>query len=295
MTTKHRVTLEQWRILQAVVDHGGYAQAAEALHRSPSSLNHAVHKLQQQLGVSLVQVQGRRTRLTPAGEVMLRRSRQLTDEALQLETLAENLQMGWEPELSLAVESLFPRPCLFRALEAFYPDSRGTRVRIQETVLTGTSEAIVDGRVDLAICGTPPKGFLGEGLGSVRLLPVAHPEHPLNRPGERRPQELAAELQLVIRDSGRQPQEHQGWLKAEQRWTLDSFDAALELLQAGLGFCWLPAHLAQPALENGSLRTIPLNSGRERRVALHLVVPRPDRLGPCGRELLMQLRDLNLD
>lgn len=286
---KHQTTLEQWRILQAVVDHGGYAQAGAALHRSPSSLNHAVHKLQEQLGVILLAVSGRRAQLTPEGEVMLRRSRQLTENALQLETLAENLQLGWEPELTLAVEPLFPRGCLYRALEAFYPDSRGTRVRIRETVLTGTAEAIIEGSVDLAIAGLPPQGYLGESLGSVRLLPVAHRDHPLNRPGLRSAQELAGELQLVIRDSGRQPKDHQGWLKAEQRWTLESFDAALALLKTGLGFCWLPEHLLADAPH---LRPIALSEGRDRQVPLHLVVPRPDRLGPCGRELLMQLRDL---
>jgi DNA-binding transcriptional LysR family regulator len=47
-------TFEQWRIFQAV-DCGGYAQAAEALNKSQSSLNHAVAKLQQSLGVALLE------------------------------------------------------------------------------------------------------------------------------------------------------------------------------------------------------------------------------------------------
>ena len=33
-----RISLEQWRALQAVVEAGGYAQAAEALHKSQSTL-----------------------------------------------------------------------------------------------------------------------------------------------------------------------------------------------------------------------------------------------------------------
>ena len=49
-------TLEQWRIFQAVVEFGGYAQAAERLNKSQSSLNHAVAKLQQTLGVALLEV-----------------------------------------------------------------------------------------------------------------------------------------------------------------------------------------------------------------------------------------------
>ena len=40
-----RITLEQWRCLVAVVDEGGYAQAAEALNKSQSSVTYAVQKL----------------------------------------------------------------------------------------------------------------------------------------------------------------------------------------------------------------------------------------------------------
>ncbi len=292
--SKHRTTLEQWRIVQAVVDYGGYAQAASVLHRSPSSLNHAVSKLQHQLGIAVLEVKGRKAFLTAAGAVLLRRSRQLTDDAHQLELLAENLQMGWEPELVIAVEPLFPRSCLFAALKAFYPYSRGTRVRIRETVISATHEAITEGQADLAICGPLPKGYLGESLGTVRMLAVAHPDHPLHRlPQPLSQQELWSELQVVIRDSGRQPKEDQGWLRSEQRWTVDSFDAALELLDSGLGFCWLPDHRVQRALEHGNLRQLQLKDANVRLIPINLVVPRPDQLGPCGRELLLQLRQLN--
>ena len=64
-------TFEQWRIFQAVVDEGGYAQAAEKLNKSQSSLNHAVAKLQQSLGVALLEVQGRKAYLTAEGQVFL--------------------------------------------------------------------------------------------------------------------------------------------------------------------------------------------------------------------------------
>ena len=291
--SKHRSTLEQWRILQAVVDYGGYTQAGEALHRSPSSLNHAVSKLQQQLGISLLQVQGRKAHLTPAGEVLLRRSRQLTDDAHQLETLAENLEMGWEPEVVIAVEQLFPRSCLLHALTKFYPYSRGTRLRIRETVLTGTTEAVTEGSADLVISGPLPKGYLGESLGTIKLVPVAHPDNPLHQLAQPlSAQDLSSELQIVISDSGKNPKESQGWLRSEQRWTVDNFAAAIELLSTGLGFCWLPDHYVRRSLDEGKLKLLQLKDGSVRQVPIYLVVPRPDQLGPCGRELLMQLRDL---
>ena len=45
------ITLEQWRSLIAVVDASGYAQAAEALHKSQSAVTYAVQKIESLLGV----------------------------------------------------------------------------------------------------------------------------------------------------------------------------------------------------------------------------------------------------
>ena len=87
-----RVSLEQWRVLQAVVDCGGYAQAAEYLHRSQSSVSYTVARLQEQLGIRLLQIEGRKAGLTEAGEALLRRSRHLLDAALDLEQFADSLE-----------------------------------------------------------------------------------------------------------------------------------------------------------------------------------------------------------
>ena len=72
-----KVSLDQWRALQAVVDYGGYAQAAAQMHRSQSSVSHAVAKLQTQLGVPLLRIEGRRAVLTTAGEVPFGESTQV--------------------------------------------------------------------------------------------------------------------------------------------------------------------------------------------------------------------------
>ncbi|HEX4596253.1 MAG TPA: LysR family transcriptional regulator, partial [Burkholderiaceae bacterium] len=48
-----KITLDQWRALMAVVDAGGYAQAAESLHKSQSAVTYAVQKLEAVLGVKV--------------------------------------------------------------------------------------------------------------------------------------------------------------------------------------------------------------------------------------------------
>lgn len=141
-----KVSLDQWRALEAVVDYGGYAQAAAQLHRSQSSVSHAVAKLQARLGVPLLRIEGRRAVLTTAGEVLLQRSRRLLADAAELEALALDLERGWEAEVRLVVDAAFPSACLMAALKRFVPESRGARVQLNEVVLSGAEEALLEGR-----------------------------------------------------------------------------------------------------------------------------------------------------
>lgn len=291
MPYRPKSTLEQWRILQAVVDAGGYAQAAELLNKSQSSLNHAVAKLQNQLGVELLEVVGRKAHLTSAGEVMLRRSRLLTQQIEDLELLAANIDMGWEPEIRLAVEIIYPRDKLYQALAAFFPQSRGSRIQIIDTVITGTAEMIQEAKADLVIAANAviPKGFLGEPLCNTQMVLVCGSGHPLTDIAALDADELSQHLQIVIRDTALKPADNAGWLKAEQRWTVGSFHEALIILAQGLGFCWMPDFIAEPALRAGTLVRLHLRQSSERQIPLSLVVPKEDKLGPGGRQLKQHL------
>ena len=211
-----RVTLDQWRTLQAVVDHGGFAQAAEALHRSQSSVSYTVARMQEQLGAPLLRIEGRKAVLTEAGEVLLRRSRQLVKQASQLEELAHHMEQGWEAEVRLVVDAAYPTANIVRTLSAFMPQSRGCRVRLREEVLSGVEDVLHEGSADLAISALNITGYLPIELGEVDFIAVAHPEHPLHRlQREVTFQDLEGQMQVVIRDSGRVQPRDAGWLGAE--------------------------------------------------------------------------------
>lgn len=284
-----KTTLEQWRILQAVVDFGGYAQAATKLNKSQSSLNHAVSKLQNLLGVQLLEVRGRKAFLTNAGEVMLRRSRHLTQNVEDLENLAASIQQCWEPEITIAIDLAYPREYLLPILAEFYPQSRGSRLKIIDTVLTGSEEAIIQHWADLVISHHVPKGFLGEPIHRVNFVLVCSPEHALARlKGGIDPNELLQHLQIVIKDSSVAPNEKQGWLKSESRWTVSQFDTAIDLLKENLGFCWLPEHKVQPYIDTGEMVRLNIKGSSFRQFTAYLVHPKPDDLGP-GSQLLSEI------
>ncbi|MGL6117837.1 LysR family transcriptional regulator [Plesiomonas sp.] len=282
--SRPKTTLEQWRMFQAVVDHGGYAQAAEKLNKSQSSLNHAVSKLQEMLGVQLLEVRGRKAFLTDAGRVILHRSRQLTGHALAVEELAANLDQGWEAEIRIAIESIYPRQPLLDAITQFYPQSRGSRLIIKDTILTATQEAIRDGW-DLVITPHVPAGFLGEPLCSISLHPYCHPEHALAEFTVLNEQDLVGHLQIVIMDNALQPTMEIGWLKAGQRWSVSHFYEAKNLLLSNMGFAWLPDHIAEPEFQQGLLHRLPVQFGGERRLTAQLLLPRGEQTGPGAKTL----------
>ncbi|GLQ07429.1 LysR family transcriptional regulator [Sneathiella chinensis] len=279
-----RVSLEQWRILHTIISEGGFAQAARKLNKSQSAVSYAISKMQEQLGLEILTIKGRKAELTDAGELLLRRSRHLLEEASCLEAAAQSLYQGWEPELTLAAEILFPVPLLMRALDQLGAEAPHTRVEIVESVMSGTDDMITNRKADLAICVTPPAGFFGVPLMEVQFDLVTAPSHPLAQAGVPvTPQMLSRHRQIIVRDSGINRRDNQGWQRAEQRWTFSHQSSATEALLNGYGFSWAPLTLLQAPLREGRLVRLEMETPSERRVTLHLVKVHGDSTGSAAR------------
>lgn len=287
-----RVSLEQWAVLQAVVDEGSFARAAEALNKSQSSVSYALKGMQEQLPVELLTIQGRRAVLTEAGEALLRRARALLEEAHSLERLASTLSQGWESEVRLAVEIIFPPDLLIEAMSAFASKSRGCRVQLIESVLSGTDEAVLTRQADLAITHRIPPGFLGQPLMPIEFVAVAHPDHPLHRLGhELSEMDLRQHRQFVVRDSGLKRRQDAGTLVGEERWTVSHLMTSIRFVKQGVGFAWLPREHIRAELDSGLLKPLPLIAGASRHTELYLVYTDRDSAGPATRALAQALLD----
>ncbi|WP_293760137.1 LysR family transcriptional regulator [uncultured Aquitalea sp.] len=287
-----RTSLEQWLVLQAIVAEGGYAQAAERLHRSQSSISYTVARLQEQLGVALLQPQGRRMALTPAGEALLRDAEALLSASVRLEDKAHSLQQGWEPEVRLAVDSLFPAEALLPALGRFAAHCTATRLQMHEVVMSGADDALHGGWVEMAIAGRVPQGFLGEWLMDAEFVACAAPSHPLHR--LHRPlgmEDLREHVQVVLRDSGSRQPRDEGWLGAWQRWTVSQPETAIAAVRSGYAFGWLAWHRVAALVDGGELLPLPLAQGQRRKASLHLVLADPQAAGPATRHLAQCLAE----
>jgi len=237
MMSTPKITLEQWRTLVSVVEAGGYAQAAEQLHKSQSTLTYAVQKLERLMGVNVFEIQGRKAELTAAGQVLYRRGKTLIDEAVRLERVAVSLASGWEPELRIAVDTIFPTWLLLECFARFADEHPETRIELIESVLYGTHESLLEGHVDLAIGPSIPPGFMGDTIMNLRFIAVAHPDHPLHRLDRVLTlEDLRRHRHLVIRDSSRQRAHTPVWLN-EQRWTVGNKATSIQACMHGIGIC----------------------------------------------------------
>jgi DNA-binding transcriptional LysR family regulator len=277
------VTLDQWQTLIAVVDKGGYAAAAEVLNKSQSTVSYAIQKLESSLNIRAFSIDGRRAILTPAGKTLYQRAKVLLEEANQLETQAQQFSEGWEPELRIAMDTLFPEWVMLDVIDQFIQAHPLTRIELMETVLSGTDEALLKKEADIVIGGRIPPGFLGDPILLVNFCAVASPNHPLhqlNRPLNY--QDLRLHRQLVVKDSGSRDLDA-GWLGAQHRLTLGHLRISIDAACKGLGYAWFPTLKIQHELDQGQLKPLNLDVGGKRDVQLNLIYSAGDYTGPAAK------------
>jgi len=287
-----KVSLDQWRALQAVIEYGGFAQAAAQLHRSQSSVSYAVNRLQEQLGLRLLNIEGRKAMLSDAGKIMLQRSKQLIADAAAIEQQAHHLEQGWEAEIRVTIEASFPTELVINALKQFEPIGKNTRVRLDEVVLSGAEDILLSGKADLVITPLIPQGFLGSELLQVTFSAVANPTHPLHKLNRSlTTHDLDRETHIVLSDSGSKDIDS-GWVSDSHRWTVSSPESAHQLISNGLGFGWLPEGMIKQQLKNNELKLLPLKQGQHNTAVLYLVYADVEQAGSATHQFAEILKNI---
>ncbi|WP_321383162.1 LysR family transcriptional regulator [Rhizobium sp.] len=265
MAQMPQTTVEQWSVLRAVIDHGGYAQAASALHRSQSSVSYAITRLQETVGIKLLELEGRRAVLTEAGATLLAQTIPLLEELLSLEQRARVIGGGEAPSIHILVDSIFPKPRLFRALQRFSALHPHVDVHLRETVRQ-TIGNVKEQDFDLAILVAEPGARWTELIANIAFIAVAHCDHPLiTRPINRAMLARHAHVEIF----GMEPAER-STASSGKIWSMNTVEAAISAVRQGLCYGWLPQYLIEEELQDGTLARIPLEHGTVRYTSLGL-------------------------
>ncbi len=278
-----KVTLEQWRVLQTVVDEGSFAKAALKLHKSQSNISYTVARLQEQLGIQLLQTEGRRAVLTPHAVEILKLSRQITRAAKNVEIAALNLKSIYENSLRLAIDEIFPLSVLLAVLYQFGQENKYTRLIINQGLLSGPSDQLIQGEAELAVISKIPEGYTANKLMDVHFLPYAHKDSSLHQK-KCTLEDLYDERYLIAQDSGSIKKWNEGWLGSEFHWKVSSLEMKVQCAAHGIGFAWLPQHM----VEGRNLPLLPLcmEENNIRTYPIYLVHHQSQELGPSAKYLI---------
>jgi DNA-binding transcriptional LysR family regulator len=163
---------------------GSMAAAARELGLVPSALSYRVRQLETALDVLLFDRSSRQARLTGAGKELLREGNRLLLEIDAVANRVKRVATGWEPQLTLSVDSVISRSTVMELCQAFLALGPPTRLKIREEALSGTLEALTSGQADLAIGvvlepSANRSGFHSKPLGNLDFVYAVAPLHPL--------------------------------------------------------------------------------------------------------------------
>lgn len=259
---RNPISIEVLETLDAIERRGSFAKAAEELNKATSAISYAVQKLEEQLDISLFQRLGRRSVLTPAGRLILVEGRDVLHTTRRLADKAKEVATGWEPRISIGLESLHSYPDFFRVINDFLQEFPTVEIDISECVLNGGWEALEQGRVDLLVGSPGPvpsqKGYRSVAIGRVELVPVIAAKHVLADQALAKNQNIDSVMRqlrrIVIHDTSFSGIPRSEGLSSDgQMLYVQNIDQKTHAILAGIGIGNLPKHRIQGYLDEGTL------------------------------------------
>ncbi|WP_114764909.1 LysR family transcriptional regulator [Vibrio rhodolitus] len=285
-----KTTLEQWQTLHHIEQAGSIQAAAQALNKSHTTLIYSVRKLEQQLGVELLTVEGRRAVLTDHGKTLLRRADSMLEQAHELEMISKQLNSGVESQITVSLDHLCDPTWLYAPMQAFLADNSATSIQVVETSLSKTTDMVTSEQADIAIINLPITNYPAQAFGTTTMVPVVAYDHPLANKQNLQLADFATTCQIVVRDLGESSNTKRdvGWLKSRQRITVDNFDHALRAVEQGVGYCRLPLHMLKQS-QKQTITVLNIEHSQRYQVALHITLPKGANTGPAALSLYQKL------
>lgn len=259
LSARNVLSPDSLALLQLIADHGSFAAASRAAGMVPSALTYRVRQIEDGLDVLLFDRSSRQAQFTEAGSELLREGARLLSEVDAVANRVKRVATGWEPNFTIAIDSIVHRTVVLELCESFFALNPPTMVRLRAETLSGTLEALTSGQADLAIGVTAESattaGFQVRPLGNQRFVYAVAPHHPLAGVTEPLSDELIRQHRAVaVADSiQRGDGITLGLLGGQEVFTVPNMSAKLEAQLRGIGSGFLPECIALPYIKTGRL------------------------------------------
>lgn len=249
---------EELSLLDAIRETGSLSRAAARLGKAPSTVSHAARQLETRFDALLFDRRRYRLQLTPAGHLLADEAARLMLDVSRLAQRVKQIASGWEDRLWIVCDEILEFETLLPVVQAFDTLDSGVALRLTHEVLSGTWEALRDGRADLIVGATnePPAipGLRWFELGVMQWTFAVSPRHPLAKLNEPlRREQIAAHRAVVVADSSRSAGRAYGVLGGQAALAVPTMRAKILAQRQGLGTGWVPRHRVQTLLARGEL------------------------------------------
>jgi DNA-binding transcriptional LysR family regulator len=290
-----RLTLDQLRALIAVAETGSFSAAARRLGRVQSAVSQSIQTLEATLGVELFDRDAKTPRLNETGRVLLQDAYGLVHGADALRARAQSAANDIEPELTLAIDSMFPNVVLMEALREFGNVFPNVSVSLFTEGLGAAEQRLRDGVARLGIYSplstAPSQDLVWEPMTAIQMIPVVAADHPLAKesaPIERHT--LEKYVQLVLTDRTPLSQNLRGGIVSLRIWRFADLGTRLDFLLAGFGWCNMPRHLVDEYIKAGRLKLLDIQTWSSMALPMHVVYDGARPPGRAGRWFIDELR-----
>jgi len=260
-----KLTLEALEVLDAIDKKGSFAGAANVLFRVPSTITYMVQKLEEDLGFVIFRREGRRSLLTPAGQVLLEQGRELLLSAQRVVEAAHQVNSGWESTLNIAIDTLWDLKKFYPLLIEFHQLKTGVQINITEEVMGGNIEAMAENRADIVIGGPLPvstiQGVKFEKIFTTKWQFVVAKDHPLiecQQPLEI--DDIKPFANIIISDSStKSPILSHRVFDNQTSVRVATMEQKIMAVTQGVGVGFLPVQKIKPYLATGELVALAIN------------------------------------
>jgi DNA-binding transcriptional LysR family regulator len=290
-------SLDQLRVFIAVIDHGGFAHAARALHRTQSVISYTIANLEEQLNVELLDRSKRKPALTEAGKALLADARAVSLKVDGMRARAKALSTGLEAEVSIVVDVMFSTCTLVRILHAFQKEFPTVAMRLRMEALGAVTELVLERTCHIGISGWmpgTPDTIERQSCGFVTMVPVASPNHPLAQIQGKIPSAVLREhTQLVLTDRSTLTAGQDFGVLALRDWRLGDLSSKHALLRSGIGWGNMPVEMVHWDLEAGRLVQLDINEGSSFSFPIYVINRGDEQPGPAAQWLMRQFLALS--
>jgi DNA-binding transcriptional LysR family regulator len=289
------ITLDQLRTFIAAVDAGSFSAAGRKLRRAQSAVSQTLANLEAQIGVKLFDRSARYPRLTEEGRSLLVDARSVADNVDGFKARARAMREGLEPELSVAMDVMYPMEALTRAATHSRKTYPHTPLRLYVEALGGVIKPVLDRKCSIGVIGSLPvvsDELQSEPLLDLPMVTVVSPAHPLaTMRGAVSASAVAKHVQLVLADRTTLTEGRDFGVLSPLTWRMADLGAKHAFLRAVLGWGHMPLHMVQADLDSGVLVKIRVQGlPRDVLMSMRVVFRKDAPPGPAARAFIAQLK-----